>query len=69
MILPRAPLAYDRLTEENRNRIIKQADEQNHKRNRDVEIGNGRLILTSPNGTRWSITVSNAGAISATSLS
>lgn len=69
MILPRATEAYSRRTEEARNRVIEKADEQNHKRNRDVEIGNGRLILTSPNGARWSITVSNAGAISATSLS
>lgn len=68
MILPRVGNVFDRITEENRNRVLKQADAENHKRNRDVEIGNGRLILTSPNGTRWNITVSNAGAISATSL-
>ena len=49
-------------------RQIEQADQLNHKRNRDVEIGVARLILTSPNGTRYSVTVSNAGALSAVAI-
>lgn len=47
---------------------IELADQENHKRNRDVEIGKGRLILSAPNGTRYAITVSNAGAISAVAV-
>ena len=49
-------------------RQIEQADQLNHKRNRDVEIGVARLILTSPNGTRYSVTVSNAGTLSAVAI-
>lgn len=47
---------------------IEGADAENHKKNRDVEIGQGRLVLTSPNGTRYEVTVDNAGNLSATSL-
>lgn len=64
MKLPLAPSPQ----EAERNRQIEAADRENHKRGRDVEIGQGRLILTSPNGTRYDITVSNAGAIVVTSL-
>lgn len=35
---------------------------------RDVEIASGRLILTSPDGTRYSVTVDNAGNLSTTSI-
>lgn len=59
---------YQQRLEAERNRQIEQADAENHKRNRDVEIGQGRLILMSPDGTRWNVTVSNAGALSATAL-
>jgi hypothetical protein len=48
--------------------MVQRADDENHKRNRDVEISPGRLIIKSPNGTRYSIEVSNAGVISATAL-
>jgi len=35
---------------------------------RDVELVTTRIILRSPNGSRWALTVSNAGALSATAL-
>lgn len=60
--------AYDPVAEINRNQQIERADAENHKRGRDVEVHPGRLILTSPNGTRWVISVSDAGAISATAI-
>lgn len=60
--------AYSASAENERNRVIEQADYLNHKRNSDVEIGEGRLILTAPNGGRYNITVSNAGALVVTSL-
>jgi len=44
---------------------IEKADQLNHKRNRDVEIGKARLIVTSPNGTRYALAVSNAGVLTA----
>lgn len=68
MILPEPPEQYSARSERERNLTLQQADLINRKVNTDVEISGERLILTSPDGTRWNITVSNAGAISATSL-
>lgn len=68
MRLPIPQGQYSRVVEVDRNRALEMADAMNHKRNRDVEIGQARLILTSPNGTRYSITVDNAGVISATAI-
>jgi hypothetical protein len=51
-------------TEAARNRQLEQADSENHKRGRDIEVGQARVILTSPNGTRYALVVSNAGALS-----
>lgn len=45
-------------------RALELEDRRNHKRNADVEIGEGRLILTSPNGTRYAVAVSDTGTIS-----
>lgn len=61
-------LTWNRAQEMERNRQIEAADGENHKRGRDVEIGEARLILTSPNGTRYSVTVANDGTLSTTSL-
>ena len=47
---------------------IEQADQLNHKKNQDVEVGAARLILRSPNGTRFSVTVDNSGNLSAASI-
>ena len=49
-------------------RKLEQADAANHKRNQDIEVGGGRVILTSPNGTRYEVTVSDAGALSTSSV-
>lgn len=46
-------------------RQIELADKQNYKRDRDLEIGDNRVILTSPNGSRYALTVDNAGVLSA----
>lgn len=68
MRLPPAPVVYTQEAEQTMRSLVQQADIQNHKRNRDVDISPGRLILKSPDGTRWSIEVDNAGVVSATSL-
>jgi len=68
MRLPMQSPAYSASAENERNRVIEQADYRNHKRNSDVEIGEGRLILKAANGVRYNITVSNAGALVVTSL-
>jgi hypothetical protein len=45
-------------------RQVEMADNMNYKRDRDLEIGQNRVILTSPNGSRYALTVDNAGALS-----
>jgi len=49
-------------------RILEQADSANHKRGLDTEIGVGRLILTSADGTRFKLVVANDGTLSATAV-
>lgn len=68
MILPEAQREYDFVRENQRNNVIEQADNLNRKKNQDIELRNERLILQSPNGTRFSITVADNGTISATSI-
>lgn len=68
MRLPNVPNVFNRLIETERNRTLELADQQNRKVGQDVEIGGERLILTSPNGTRFSVTVANDGTLSATSI-
>ena len=43
-------------------------DKELMRRTQDVEILKRRLILQSPNGDLWSVTVSNSGILSATAL-
>lgn len=68
MILPTAPDVYNATDANKINLLIEQADGLNHKKNQDVEVGAARLILKSPNGTRYSITVDNSGNLGATAL-
>lgn len=68
MKLPRPPQQYNEQDQAITRAMEEQADAENHKRNRDLEVSPGRLIIKSPNGTRYSITVSNTGTISATAL-
>lgn len=68
MRLPMTSPTYSANLENERNRVLELADYSNHKRNQDVEIGEGRLILKAANGVRYNVTVSNAGALVVTSL-
>jgi hypothetical protein len=68
MNLPTPSLQYSEKDQVQTRNILELEDRNNHKRNRDVEIGTSRLILTSPNGTRYKVEVSNAGTLSATSI-
>jgi hypothetical protein len=45
-------------------RAIESADAMNYKRNQDIQVGGNSLILTAPNGTRYKVIVTNAGALS-----
>tara|TARA_Y100001963_G_C6741588_1_gene429259 strand:- start:1279 stop:1485 length:207 start_codon:yes stop_codon:yes gene_type:complete len=68
MKLPRPSEAYDVRIESQRNLFIEQADDDNHKKRQDVEVGDARLILKAPNGTRYSVTVDNSGNLAAASI-
>ena len=68
MNLPTPSIQYSEKDQIQTRNILELEDRNNHKRNRDVEIGRSRLILTSPNGTRFNIEVSNIGVITATSI-
>jgi hypothetical protein len=66
--LPKPTQVYDQRDQTEVRLLIERADDASHKRNEDIEVGNARLILKSPNGTRYSITVNNSGAISAAAI-
>ena len=66
--VPHPPQVYTPVMEAQRNFLLENADRLNRKTNADVEISSSKLILTSPNGTRYSVVVSNGGALSATAL-
>lgn len=68
MKLPRPAESYDVRIESQRNLFIEQADYDNHKKRQDLELGDARLILKSPNGTRYSVTVDNSGNLAAASI-
>ena len=68
MILPKPSGIYDPSVEARRNRALEIEDGQNLKRGRDIELVNERLILRSPDGKRWAITVTDLGTIEATEV-
>lgn len=68
MRLPVPPVRYDPSLEAQRNSMIEMMDARNHKRGVDLELVDERLILHSPNGTRYVVTVTDLGALEATEL-
>jgi hypothetical protein len=68
MILPVVTTDYSPQNISQMNLAIEQADALNHKKNQDLEVGAARLVLKSPDGTRYSITVDNSGNVGATAL-
>lgn len=61
------PTKYDPIHEQERNRSIALADTQNHKRDRDLDVGLGQvIILTDSTGVRWRLSVDTAGALTVT---
>jgi hypothetical protein len=68
MRLPRPAPRYDLHDQAEFRTALERADNANHKRNADIEVGAARLILTSPNGTRYALTVSNVGALTAVAI-
>ena len=68
MKLPNAAAQYDTRDQAQMRNLIERADVQNRKKGQDIEVLGARLILTSPNGTRYSVTVDNSGNLSTTAL-
>lgn len=66
MNLPNAPEKYSREDQSRFRTEVAQEDKHNLKRNADVELApRARILIRSPNGTRFKITVDNAGVLSA----
>lgn len=69
MKLPNPSSKYDYSVEAQRNSDIETAFRNCHQRDQDLEvIGGPRLVLSSPDGTRWKIEIDNVGTISAATL-
>lgn len=68
MKLSRTLPYYDEADQTQLRVAIERADDENLKRGRDLEIHPARIIVRSPNGSRWAITVSNTGTLSATAI-
>lgn len=68
LILPHPPSRYDHPYEVRRNNLLEQEFEKTLRRDTQMEVGRGQIILTAPNGTRWGLAVSNAGVLSTVAL-
>lgn len=64
MKLPNSPAKYDQLDQTNTRKQLLLADGQNLKSTEDVVLGEVRLVLRSPNGKLWQVSVSNTGVLS-----
>jgi|TARA_Y100000401_G_scaffold45311_1_gene34789 hypothetical protein len=68
MRLPLPPIEYNSSIVQQTNNTLEQEDKKNFKKDTDININDGRLILKSPNGTRYNITVDNSGNITASAI-
>jgi hypothetical protein len=68
MKLPRPPVRYDPRFEESKSAEIEREMKRSHKKNENIELGATVIIMTSPNGTRYKLTVDNAGVLGTTAL-
>lgn len=69
MKLPRPSVEYDQIEEQSFRRALELADAINRKKNANIEMGQDELIIIrSPNGTRFYLSVSNLGVLTATSM-
>jgi hypothetical protein len=68
MKLPSPPQHYQPSAENNRNRILQLADQDNYKKTGDLIVDGNRLVLRDSTGAYWQITVSPSGTLSATAV-
>lgn len=63
-MIPTAPEQYSRADQQAMRAEIKRELDRRVVKNTDIEPEPGRVILRSPNGSRFVLAVSNAGALS-----
>jgi hypothetical protein len=69
LVLPEPRQEYDRQALIFNNIAMEEADRSNFKHFEDIDFANNeRLILVSANGTRYSVTVTNAGVLGTTAI-
>lgn len=64
MSLPNPPPTYEPADQQALRAAVAGMDRQNRKIGQDIDLRNARIFLYAPNGSRWQIVVSNAGALS-----
>jgi hypothetical protein len=66
--LPQPGATWNPRDQARRDELLLQADEENYKKNRNIVIPNAQLlIMQSPDGTWWKVTVSNSGVLTTAS--
>jgi hypothetical protein len=68
MKLPRPPARYDARFAESQSAEIERELQRSHKKNENIELGATAIIMTSPNGTRYKLTVDNSGVLGTTAI-
>jgi hypothetical protein len=68
MKLPAASQEYNASLQQQSNFILEQEDRKNFKKDTDININDGRLILKAPDGTRYKLTVDNSGNLGTTAI-
>lgn len=68
LALPTPSPRYDPVEEARRNEVLEGAFGRVFAAGERIEAGLPGVVLRAPNGTRWLLTVSNAGVLGATAL-
>lgn len=68
MILNRSPVKYNVEDQDRLRADLERADGDNLKRGLDIEMASGRLIGTSPNGSRFVLVFNNDGTLTTAAL-
>lgn len=63
MILPKAQSGYSQSNEDEAREALRQADNRNVKKGDTVYFARNEVIISSPNGSRWALKVSDLGVV------
>jgi len=67
-VLPIPTDQYDKTAEQRRNQVIETALDKTLTRFVDIEVAVNRIILTSPDGTRYRLIVQDGGALATVAI-